>query len=783
MLVKIIAMGLEPKIWETFFATMRNGVSESSFSAMAFTSRQEMTFLATEFFPTLWNREKPDFLLCGTKDNGQSLIHTDFLHALPSQGSDKAEKVLVLDSLEKGIRNLLTNFGQLEVRLENGSAFTFSDSACLVRSFPADFPKVPVHDLAGIVRLKKTKGQEIRLLDLPFGTLLGFDEIEVLLHGADLRRPKDWLKAVAKQHGLKRIPPTVGLIREKNGVFLFPGVPFHRIQGLRVDGIEFSHVVETKRLTADADQFVSFLGAVNDVAEVQEAAFHDHNLRLRRAELLTEIPIICGGSNIPLRETMAALLNRRGHQRCFSLNSLEDGLLKEPALLLKLDAWREYKPTVQVHEPLLMDLAKEVVDGLRPLEGLLAGRKLVFQPPPPSLPEISPESFSQRKKRLADRAKKAAKAMKEEGRRHALLKQEVQVQETAYSKLTELLEAEEAVQVWDGTLPDNIHQALLFSHDKEEAGAVLQALSKVAKKRWFDLSDYTSADRIQSLSLDEVNHYREQGVILITSSSQNRLAALRNEIEEVLPHAKKSLEQCEREKAKQQEQLDSVDQGIIQLAQEWMWHTLDGWLSSHEEQLFHALDSLRDRHERLWLNRSHIHRALVLQSVQENMEPLLDTCVELFPAFNRNLSVVVPYEFDFQDELPEKEIAKIQDQARTEKLSAKALQGRMETALRKRNESLFADFLQVVSGELVGVRVDLIVIEHHPEIATRILTHLRKTLANLTKTPALLVLSDNWAPPQGKPLPWEHTRAALYRRLGPISAQDCAEHLRPLFPQ
>ena len=92
-----------------------------------------------------------------------------------------------------------------------------------------------------------------------------------------------------------------------------------------------------------------------------------------------------------------------------------------------------------------------------------------------------------------------------------------------------------------------------------------------------------------------------------------------------------------------------------------------------------------------------------------------------------------------------------------------------------------ADFLQLISSELTGVRTDLVLIEHRPEIAPRILEHLRRAAPRLEDVPAVLILSGLWSPPAHKPLPWPRTRIALLPRMGALTTEDCREHLLALY--
>jgi hypothetical protein len=784
MLVKIIAIGADPAAWREVFHRLRDELPDHPFSVGVFASPEELAFLEREFFPGQWRREAPDFLLSaltGDEPAEERLAFLKKVQELP--GGAPPAGVLLVENIEKSLRALLQHGNPLGLTLDNGSGFTLSDPAFLLRAFPKAFPRIRVDGLLQGLRLKggDGPGREVVPDRLGEGTLVGFAEIEAVLTPAGPLRPKEWLKTVAAGEGLKRAPGAAGLIREEKGMYVFPGIPLDRIRAIELNGVRFAHLLERRALKSSSPHFLALIQSIAEIGTRRSRRWKRLTARIRQAEARTDIPLVCAGDNALLRESLAALLVRSGYPRCYTLNAPGEGLLKEPALMLQVAPWARGRLGAQADAPMVMEVAEEMERLMKPLERMLPWRELPFEPPPADLSRLSREAFSQQQKRLSARGRRVRNRLELEEKRNLLLGQETAVLEAARGKFAELLEAGDTIQVWSGALPPSAKQALVFSHDQEEAGAVLQAMPHIHKKRWFDLSPFTDPDTIQNLTLDDVRHYAEQGVMLITAASRERLQQQQERTAQALETAREALAGNKEALARLKSESQEVDEARERLARRLLWQALGSWVAENGKRLDRALQTLRDRHERRWFNRVQVRRALILPYLRENAVPLLDACAEVYPSFSRDLSVVMPYEFDLLDTLPEGEDAAVRRRASGERLAPRALAERLAEQLTRHNEALFADFLQVVSRELTGLRVDLIVVEHRPELAGRILDHLRRAVPQLEHTPAVLILSELWEPPAGKPLPWSRTRVMLLPRMGALAADDCAAQLRSLY--
>ena len=781
MLVKIIAAGLAPPVWKNVFQELRALLTEQPFSVGMFATREELAFLMEEFYPRQWQRESPDFLLWDAAAQHDWEAQRPFLAGVGQLAAPPA-LALACKGLERTLKELLTVHGELSLDLDTAATFTLTDPSFLVGEFPARFPRIKVNSRLTTVRMRPGAGRggEIDPSSLADGTLVGFSELDAILLDEKIYTPKEWLKQVYREADIKRPPRTAGLIKEARGLFLFPGVPLPHVRGVGIDGVRFSHLLDLEQLHGDATQFAAFAQAVHKTGQRRLRAWKAHTAKIREAEAKADIPIACGGDNELLRESLAALLTRLGHHRCFTLDAPAEGVFREPSLLLQVSPWQRGRLGAQADSPLVLDVAEELEACMQPLERMLPWRELAYQPPPVDIPPLPREQFAQQRKRLAGRATRLRSRFGQEEKRDLLMIQEVQVLLAARDKLAQLLDAGETVQLWPGE-PLAAGQLLLFSYDQEEAAAVMRSLPGIAKKRWVDLAPFEEPDRLQNLDLEELRPYAECGAMRITEAAWERLENQREQALAALDQAQQDLEAGKAAMENLGVELKDVVAAQEKLAHHWTWVALGQWLKDNRGRMARALETLRERHERRWFSRSQVRRALIFPGQPDNAPALLEACGQVYPGFSRDHSVVVPYEYEFLDALPEEDAAAIQKEGREEGLAPGGIADRLSQALTRKNEALFADFLQVVSNDLAGMRTDLVLIEHRPEIASRILEHVRRAAPRLEHVPAVLILSELWAPPPNKPLPWPRTRVALLPRMGSLSAEDCAEHLGALY--
>jgi hypothetical protein len=786
MLVKIIAMGLSAPVWKNVFHHLRTHLPSHPFAAGIFTTPEELRFLTQDYFPAQWQREEPDFLLCEPPSGGDGQARLSFLEQVQAMHGEGQEILtLALPSVENGIRQLIQGPFPVRVMLDNGASFALSDPGLILRAFPPDFPRVRLNDHVTALRIRQRRGNAVDVapLQLKPGTVVGFAELEAVIVGEETLGVEEWLRRTLR--ALKaRLPKegATGLIRETKGLFLFPGIPSDRIRGVTVGPVVFGHVLDIGQLTAGSPHFAGFAEAVQRASRRQARQWRAVSRANRLAETKRDLPVFCGGGVALLNDTLAAHLRALGFVRVATLTAPEDGLFREPALLIQTAPWGAEGLGNQVELPEVIGIGHELAASLMELAGLPSPAVVAFDPGDVMLPELSPDAFAEQRSQIQARGARVQAGLALAEKRLLLLRQEADVLDGAAHRLAELLEAGDTLKIWSGALSQPVKQVLVFSHDQEEAGAVLQALAGVPKKRWFDLSPFTTPEAIRNLSLDSVRDYARNGMLVITMASRDRLQEQARAIGEALAAARQQLAEAEEAQRFYQEEAAKAQATARQLTRRWVSQTVQGWLNANMERLTTQMERVRHRNERQWFARALISRVLVVSSLGENRPALLEACRELYPRFSEELSVAVPYDFEPLDALPIPEREEVTRRAQEDGADARGVAERLQAELNRQNAALFQAYLDVVSNALQDLHADLLLIEHRSEVAGRLLEHIRTAIPTLRQVPAVLIVPDYWAPPANAAMPWPATRVIVLRRMGPIGAQECVQALRSIHP-
>jgi hypothetical protein len=297
-----------------------------------------------------------------------------------------------------------------------------------------------------------------------------------------------------------------------------------------------------------------------------------------------------------------------------------------------------------------------------------------------------------------------------------------------------------------------------------------------------DLSPLLDPDSAHGFDLSPMTEYAPRGAVFITGTARERAEGLRAEWRAKLADSAQSLDDALAAKRQYEDEIARISETQRQLALRWMTVLLRRWLEKGEARVLAALDTLRPRHEQSWFSRGQVNRIVLLSANGENRKVLLDACREVFPHFNPSLSAIVPYDYEPLDALSAGERDAALNAAKAEKLPPAATQRRLDQALADENDRLLRSYLDILGTALTEVqRADLLVIEHRPGIAEKLLEHVRATFPIVAKAPVILIVPDTWTPPEGGALPWPRTRVVPVRRMGALPERETTALIRELF--
>lgn len=787
MLVKIIAVGFTQAIWKNVFHHLRSDLPNYPFAAGIFSATEEITYLAEEFFPQLWQQERPDFFICEPPFDKSFSQRLDLFKNIQVEAKKQGRQVdllLALASLEQGLQQMTQGPLPLVVELDNKNRYALADPALVIEHFPDDFPRLNVSDHAETLMLALPGGQVRSVTPgaLKTGTMMGFSEITSIHAQGGAFAPDAWLRRLLKAEKI-RLPrgSCAGLIKEGKGLYLFPGIPLGRIVAIHLGDVRFSGLLELGRLNQESPGYTVFLKRIRAMARQHQKNWKLHTQACRLAETKSDFPIVFAGGPPLMRNTLAALFQERGFQRCSTLNVPADDLFREPSLLVQMGAWEKKDWGSQVEQPQNLDLTLELNELMTPLNTLMDWQELEYKSLEGELGPITERALADWLDITAQRDKKARQGKDIASKRLMLLEQEVAVLTESENRLKEVLEAEESHLAWVENAPLQAKQVLLFSHDQEEAGAVLQSLTHIAKKRWFDLTPYNNAESLRNLDMETVRHYRQGGLTLITASSREKLNHLSMGVAEQLRAATRELEEAHEAEGFYQQEGHRLVSNKADLARHWVRDRLEEWLDDAMGDIMKHLAVLRARHERSWFSRGLVSRIALVASSPDNRAALLSAANQLYPALNLKNSQVIPLAYVPANALADGEKSALEAQAKVENLNPEALRIRLEKALQAKNQALLNEYLQMLNQELMWSRADLLLIEYQQDVAFAVLEFLRENLPNLQKIPAILVLPEAWSPKRSEPMPWPRTRVVLMERMGALTSEDCEARLRELY--
>ena len=781
-MVKIIALGMTSAIWKNVFHHFRTHLPDVRFSAGMFSTPEELAYLRDGALAQESSDELPDVVLAGVPAPSEMKARLSLLESW-SAGEPGATRAFVLafPALEHGLRALVQGRTPVQLHLDKKTSFTLSDPNLILKSFPAEFPRVRVNAYLSAVQPAHAR----KLLSpeqIEEGHLLGFSEIEAIHQGEQAFTPAVWVRNVLKAEKIKldaALP--LALMRERRGLFLFPGVPVGRVQSITLGGVRFTHLIDLGLMTDANSQFKAVLKVIAAAGTHHRRVHETFTRRLRHAEARRDMPVICRADESALAEALQALLQRNGFQRVFTGPAADAAALRESALVLNLSGDpRQLQPAGKTKH-LLFDVAGALQPALAHLGALPDWRDLHLLPQAQEREPITEEDFDRRCERLATRARKAEAGLTLSANRRLLLEQERGVLHAARAKLDALLNAQNAIQVWSGELTQGVRQVLVLSHDQEEAGAVLQALPGIAKKRWFDLSPFRDADTLQNLTMEGLEEYRDGGLMIITAPSRERLADLRAAVTARLTEAERQSEETDSAMTFYKAEAGKIDNAERNLALDWVCTTAGGWLEQNRDELLSALVELRRTNERDWFHRRTVRRVFLIASNGENRQVLMQTCEDIYPTLGPDGAQVFPYDLELQAQLSAADMAALREQVQQEGLGAGDLRGLAREALARQNDQALAQYLGVLRAQLEDCEADVVLVENPLPVTTRIMALLREELPALAQTPAVCVLPGYWAPEEGEPMPWARTRVALLRRMGPLTVTDCRDALRALY--
>ncbi|MDH4121946.1 MAG: hypothetical protein OEV94_10175 [Deltaproteobacteria bacterium] len=739
MRVKLIALGDHRQAWEERLDMLEEMLPSVSFCSYIFGGKEGLTELMEAYFAPPFSTEPPDLILAALDEGEERDRQLAFLSKVREANPQTApDLVLALFGVTAGLRQLVETAGPVQFMLENQSRFNISDPELLLEHYPEEYPHPRVNGYLRALKVPLPGAApgtvawgEVGLMDLPMGTLISLHRVGEVMAMDGPQDPRRWLKNVLKKEQITtpwKAP--AALYREPKGLFLYPGIPANRVQGVVVKGVGFSGLLDTRRL-GNREAPAQLAGALEVIADRRRQEWQAAETRLRTAENRAELPVWCHGRLPTLERLMVRVLQRWGFARAGMILPGENPSVEEPGLVLELTAVKQRVTLAQGLERLpAVSLAPE----LRGKLGFLARDRSWHDLPWEVIDRVGWEErveaarVEEWRKRMAADIRAARKQAAGEHRRQILLGQEESVLERARENLGDFLLRGGRVRLWEGAAPPAISKALVLTHDREEAEIMLADMPHVSKKRWLDLSPFRSPESLQASQRETLNHYLDGGAVFITPGALRRVTHIHDTLSRQLVEARESLDTSRAEHQTQTATEARAKETSQRLALQYAGVVLNDWVAAREPALTARLAALRRRQEQDWFTPALVTSCAIVGNSDDSRQGLTAAAQRLFPGMKPARLRVLPYQFDPPDNP------------------------------RQRREML-EDYLRVVENEL-NFQPDwsMILLEDEPATAFPLLERIRAAKPPLSRAPVVLLLTRPWLPEEHAPLPWRRVR-------------------------
>ncbi len=800
MLVKILALGLEPQAWESLFACLRERLPQLPMAAAMYCNALEIAGLRERLQG--YHEESCDVLLCGLMLDSSLREQLELVEDICQQ-QPKNPMALVLPGGGHQLRKLAASNLSLQVEIPDRPPLSLYSPSLLIDNLPPHFPLVRVD--AAIQRLIFHGGgpfsRRMQPHQLPDNSLVALDMLESIHDEQDTPcSPRRWLKKILRQAGVQPAAKPVGLLKDAKGLFLFPGVPVGEIRCLELNGLRFDYWLDTAP-NSQLPGFEQLAEQLSSCGRTQARSWENVFQSIRQMEYKTDVPIWLQGGSPLLRESLLHLLQQQGHQDVQLRPQSSSFLLREPSLLLHLDCT---PPAAEAHiePPQILLLGNELQQLMQPLHPLADWRTLRFQAPSEDNPQIPtntdenakilpapnpPTMLDRQLQNFQHRRDKLHDAVNMTHKRILMLQQTCDIHSEALAQLQLLLGENSPLTNWNEASSPQAQKILLLSHDPEEAAQCMHSLAHIPQRRWLDLHPIQDAETLlrfplhqlhaaacssqppvsaQDISPSVVNVDSESAVesdtktspetsselavsmVLISARARSRLLQLQEAIQQELQQSQNTLLTLQEradfyrlERSKQAAEAPA-------LVSSWTLATIQQWLTQHQPWR-QALECVCRQTERIWLAPANIHHIGISASSNQNRNAVLAACQQIFPLLRKQHHSAPPFSYKPEEQsLPPNQHP---------------------------NADAFQQYIQMLSAQFSAQHVHLLLIEHPYTVALAILSALRQ-LPHFQSTPAILLIPDLQIPSASNTLPY--TRICWAPRIGSLTSDDVASAIR-----
>ncbi len=416
------------------------------------------------------------------------------------------------------------------LRLSNGMQVRPLDPEGILPQSIRSFPRIKI-DGQAMLRFINPDGRKLECAveDFPEGTLLPWRRVMQIRTEFGWEDPRLWLTQVLSELEASVLPEQVqGILREENGGYLFPGVPYPSLLSLEGPRLRVDHCLRAEALTPRNAAFRRLVQSLKALipASAQVAPV---NRSIR-----------CLGTPSVLNEVMRQVLQQNGVHQFTALSQLAPGRYTlEPELTcLQLSTF----PEVALKGD-LRDCVPAVNQALSPLNGWVALEDLGVTSTLPERP-LTAEEFQARRHQLQHHSRSNQQVLQLAQNRITLFEQERDALLAARDIAEVLLELEVDCLDWEESLHrfDLKSQYVLMLCDDEDMAMDLHgSLLEVPRKLWINTDELKEPEHLRRFDVRSLSDPDLQPQLIATEEARTQLVDLCHRATEAAAQADQTL--------------------------------------------------------------------------------------------------------------------------------------------------------------------------------------------------------------------------------------------------
>ena len=486
---------------------------------------------------------------------------------------------LILENLENDLYPFITYHPR--VTLVNKMRFTVSDPSLLLKKAIRRFPRIRINSSAVRLEYQGLNNTMVNqsLDEMPINQLIALNRIQTVYTDQGPQSLQTWLSGFLQQQGkFETFSQIKGILKEKQGCYLFPGIPVDRIKTMNLGDIQVHFILSYQQLS---QRSVSFKRMIQDLKN-----YHPRPPSSNRLSQSTLITLRCLGKVRIINQFVEHFLAGEAIDNIRFINHLPPGrhTLEDSLVWLQLSPFDDV-----ILEGKYLDLHQSIQKILQPLVFFIDVNQLKILPHFSKEP-ISRIEWEEQRDHIMKQEKQLTNESRQAHNKYLLFSQEEEVLKDATQIAQRLIRYLAQSLLWEEVMakkhPLEESQVLFFCEEQDQAYELNRQMSHIPKKLWINPGDYQDADQLRHLNIEMIQQYAQHGAIVITTGATKYWESLNNQIFERYHHITRESVLQKQVMEQAQVELELIQQKKEELALQWIYISLERLLGKHQAKLF-----------------------------------------------------------------------------------------------------------------------------------------------------------------------------------------------------